>query len=178
MYKRQILVGATGRQNKSIKKQVSLEMTSNGVTLPIGLLVANNLPMSILIGCDILRPYKAIINLDSKVITLKTKEGIWTNKLIDTQGNSTSNAHYQAIVNHYYCADRPLNMPLYQEDNPELWLEKLEEIREFQRTKARGQITEAQAERLITVNNNYRHIFSNAPGKVKNYQCTIKFKAL
>ena len=43
-----ILVGATGRQNKSIKKQVSLEMTSNGVTIPIGLLVASNLPMSIL----------------------------------------------------------------------------------------------------------------------------------
>ena len=82
----------------------------------------------------------------------------------------------RAIVNHYYCADRKLNMPLYQEDNPELWLEKLEEIREFQRTKARGQISEAQAERLITVYNNYRHIFWNALGKVKNYQCTIKFK--
>ena len=57
-----------------------------------------------------------------------------------------------------------------------MWLEKLEEIREFQRTKARGQISEAQAERLITVYNNYRHIFSNAPGKVRNYQCAIKFK--
>ena len=85
-----ILVGATGRQNKSIKNQVSLEMTSNGITLPIGLLVANNLPMNILIGCDILRPYNAIIDLEGKIITLKTNEGIWTNSFIDTQGDSTN----------------------------------------------------------------------------------------
>ena len=151
-----ILVGATGRQNKSIKKQVSLEMTSNGVTIPVGLLVANNLPMSILIGCDILRPYNAVIDLEGKMITLKTNEGIWTNNLIDVQGDGTDNTPYQAIVNHYYCTNRPINMPLYQEENPELWLEKLEEIRDFQRTKARGLISETQAEQLIKLYNNYK----------------------
>ena len=57
-----------------------------------------------------------------------------------------------------------------------MWLEKLEEIRDFQKMKARGLISETQVEQLITVYNNYRHIFSNAPGKIKNYQCTIKFK--
>ena len=64
---------------------------------------------------DILRPYNAIIDLEGKIITLKTNEGIWTNKLIDTHGNSTSNAHHHAILNHYYCADRLLNMALYQD---------------------------------------------------------------
>ena len=67
-------------------------------------------------------------------------------------------------------------MPLYQEENPELWLEKLEEIRDFQRTKARGLVSEKQAEQLIKVYIKYRHIFSNAPGKARDYQCTIKFK--
>ena len=46
----------------------------------------------------------------------------------------------------------------------------------YKRQKARGQISEAQAEQLITVYNNYKHIFSNAPGKARDYQCTIKFK--
>ena len=47
-----ILLGATGRLNKTVRKQVMLELTSNGVTIPMIVLVANGLPFSILIGCD------------------------------------------------------------------------------------------------------------------------------
>lgn len=36
-----ILIGATGRQNKTIKRQVSLEVTSNNITIPKIFLVAN-----------------------------------------------------------------------------------------------------------------------------------------
>ena len=50
-----IIIGATGRQNKSVKKQVSLDLTNNNVTIPIGFLVATGLPFNVLIGCDILR---------------------------------------------------------------------------------------------------------------------------
>ena len=39
-----ILVGATGRQNKTVKKQVNLEVTSHGVKIPMIFLVANGLP--------------------------------------------------------------------------------------------------------------------------------------
>ena len=40
------IIGATGRQNKTIRKQVSLEITSQGVTIPLPFLVASGLPVS------------------------------------------------------------------------------------------------------------------------------------
>ena len=58
----------------------------------------------------------------------------------------------------------------------ELWLSKLEEIRNFQREGQDKQISVHQAEELINIYNRYRHIFSDAPGKVKDYQCMIRFK--
>ena len=64
----------------------------------------------------------------------------------------------------------------YEDDDPELWQSKLEEIREFQREKTYGQINKIQAENLIQIYNKYKHVFSNAPGKVKGYQCVINFK--
>ena len=48
-----ILIGATGRQNKTIRHQVQLEVSSNGKTIPMVFLVASGLPFTLLIGCDI-----------------------------------------------------------------------------------------------------------------------------
>ena len=47
-----VLIRATGRQNNTVRKQVLLELTTNGVTIPMIFLVAHGLPFSILIGCD------------------------------------------------------------------------------------------------------------------------------
>ena len=49
-----ILVGATGRQNKTVKKQVNLEVTSRGVKIPMIFLVANGLPFCSLIGLSLI----------------------------------------------------------------------------------------------------------------------------
>ena len=57
------IIGATGRQNKTVQKQVSLELESEGLTFTMSFLVASGLPFSILVGCDMLRQYSAIINL-------------------------------------------------------------------------------------------------------------------
>ena len=70
-----------------------------------------------------------------------------------------------------------LNNGIYDEtDNEELWQEKLEEIRTFQREKTNTQLTVQQAEQLIEVYNRYKHVFSNTPGKVRDYQCEIQFR--
>ena len=171
-----IIVGATGRQNKSVKKQMSLELTSNDVTIPIGFLVAHGLPFNILIGCDILIQHAAIIDLRRGVVTLTSEDGTWTADVIDTHKDNASNANCQVIGSHYCTTNRTLTIPQYEDDNPELWQDKLEEIREFQRTRTSNQVSEAQAEQLIRIYNKYQHNFSNAPGKVKDYQCTISFK--
>ena len=59
MYKRQpvnniVLIGATGRQNKTIRKQVSVNVVSRGIALDMVFLIATGLPFNILVGCDIL----------------------------------------------------------------------------------------------------------------------------
>ena len=79
-----ILIGATGRQNKSVKKQVTLEVTSQGVKIPMIFLIATGLPFRSLIGCDILRRYSAIIDLSLDKLTLKTSDTDW---IADIVGN-------------------------------------------------------------------------------------------
>ena len=90
VYKRQILtlpisniviVGATGRQNRTVRKQVQLELTSDGQTLTITFLVASGLPFQMLIGCDMLRQYSAIIDLSKSKLFLKTDDLQWTTDL-------------------------------------------------------------------------------------------------
>ena len=46
------IIGATGKQNKTIKKQVRLNVTNRGVGIPMEFLVAQELPFRILIRCD------------------------------------------------------------------------------------------------------------------------------
>ena len=79
------------------------------------------------------------------------------------------------IIQNYFCHDSP-TMILYEESDQELWSSKLEEIRTFQREGQDQRISMFQAEDLIDIYNRYRHVFSNAPGKVKDYQCKIEFK--
>ena len=43
------IIGATGKQNKTIRKQVSLNVTNSGIGIPMGFLVAKGLPFRILI---------------------------------------------------------------------------------------------------------------------------------
>ena len=61
-------------------------------------------------------------------------------------------------------------------EDEEIWSNKLEEIRQFQREVRDQPISAHQAEDLIKIYNQYRHIFSDAPGKVKDYQYQIIFK--
>ena len=77
-----ILIGATGRQNKTVRKQVSLELESKGVTINIICLVAIGLPFEILIGCDMLRKYSAIIDLSKEKVSLNSEGVMWTAELI------------------------------------------------------------------------------------------------
>ena len=78
-----ILIGATGRQNKTIRQQVQLDVSSNGKTIPMVFLVASGLPFTLLIGCDILRKYTAIINMDANTVVMKAEEVEWTANLTE-----------------------------------------------------------------------------------------------
>ena len=66
--------------------------------------------------------------------------------------------------------------PDSQVNNDILWHRKLEEIRQFRGTQDGNPLTEQEVERLIRIYNRYRHVFSDQPGKVRGYQCELKFK--
>ena len=45
-------------------------------------LIASNLPFNLLIGCDILRKYSAIIDMRQAIVSLKMDNIEWTAKLV------------------------------------------------------------------------------------------------
>ena len=46
----------------------------------------------------------------------------------------------------------------------------------YKRQKRDNSPNPDQIEMLIRIYNRYQHVFSDIPGKVKNYQCVLKFK--
>ena len=114
---------------------------------------------------------QAKVTLDSNCIT-------WTAKLIESESALSDRAVYNVreIRNHRW--HTPSDNVFYESDDDQLWREKIQEIYTFKHNKTNAQITDTQVETLIGIYNEYRHVFSDSPGKVKNYQCTIRFKAV
>ena len=171
-----ILMGATGRQNKSVKKQVSLEVTSRGVKIPMIFLIATGLPFRSLIGCDILRKHSAIIDLSRGKLTLNMSGTEWTADIIGSMEFPLERTvyHIQRMNNpRYQISSHELEYPT---TNDSLWEEKIREIRQFQSTNRTHSPSPDQLEMLINIYYQYRHVFSDLPGKVKNYQCVLNFK--
>ena len=57
-----------------------------------------------------------------------------------------------------------------------MWRNKIKEIQRFQQDRTGLNLTAEQVNKLISIYNKYKHVFSNMPGKVRNYQCKLKFK--
>ena len=157
VYKRQ----PTGRQNKTIKRQVSLAVTSNNETLPMIFLIAHGLPFDILIGCDILRKYSAVIDMRRARVSMKSENIEWIAELIGRKGVVTVNNIYniRTVTNSQdnIFEERTED----QSSNDSLWNKKLEEIRLFQGEQNGNSLTTQQVENLISIYNKYRHVFSD-----------------
>ena len=57
-----------------------------------------------------------------------------------------------------------------------MWQRKIEEIMEFQGRQAQETISVEEKYQLIEIYNRYRTVFSESPGKAKNFLCELKFK--
>ena len=57
-----------------------------------------------------------------------------------------------------------------------IWQEQIEEIIEFQNRQAPEIISVEQKQQLIKIYNKYKSVFSESPGKAKNFLCELKFK--
>ena len=145
-------------------------------TITMEFLVAHGLPFTMLIGCDMLRKYSAIIDMSRAKVTLDSNCINWTAKLIESESALSDRTVYnvQEVRNHRW--HMPSNNVFYESDDDQLWREKLQEVHTFKHDKTNAPITDTQVETLIGIYNEYRHVFSESPGKVENYQCTIRFK--
>ena len=139
-----VLIGATGRQNKTVRRQVMLELNSNGKTITMEFLVAHGLPFTMLIGCDMLRKYSAIIDMSRAKVTLDSNCINWTAKLIGSESTPSDRAIYniKEVKNHRWRT--PSDSVFYENDDDLLWREKLQEIRTFKKEKTNAQITDTQ----------------------------------
>ena len=55
-------------------------------------LIASNLPFNLLIGCDILRKYSAIIDIRQAIVSLKMDNIEWTAKLVENKNVPSCNS--------------------------------------------------------------------------------------
>ena len=162
-------------RNKTVRKQVSLELENKGVTVNIICLVVIGLPFELLIGCDLLRKYSAIIDLSKEKVSLNSEGVMWTAELIGSDGAPLNHTHHQVRELNFLKNDTQCRKIIYNMTNEDLWNSKLQEIREFKH-QGTDNFTAEQVEDLITIYKKYKHVFSEEPGKVKNYQCKIQFK--
>ena len=83
----------------------------------------------------------------------------------------------QNLNNTHHQRNSPLNKPvIYNHGGEDLWSVKIQEIRDFQCGSNNDKIPVHLADRLIRIYEKYKAVFSDEPGKVKNYQCKLEFK--
>ena len=90
-----VLLGATGRQNKTIRRQVSASVMSCGIAIDMEFLVASGLPFNILVGCDVLRRNSAIIDLRTETLSLFSNGHTWTANLVGSDQIVPDSIHQQ-----------------------------------------------------------------------------------
>ena len=168
-----VLIGATGRQNKTIRKQVSLNIASKGVVMNMVFLIATGLPFNILVGCDLLRRNSAIIDLSREKVSLFSEGVTWTADLVGSEIVLPSWIHQQLSEVNYIENKSPCTRIIYHNTEDDLWAQKIQEIRNFRCGGTKEKLTEKQINNLIQIYEKYRTVFSDEPGKIKNYQCKI-----
>ena len=116
-----ILVGATGRQNKTIRKQVSVNVISQGIAINMVFLIATGLPFNILVRWDVLRRNSAIIDLNKEKVSLFSEGITWTADLVGSETILPSSIHQQLRKINYIENNSLINQIVYNNTEEDLW---------------------------------------------------------
>ena len=109
-------------------------------------------------------------------VSLKSGEFEWTAELIENREAPPEHIIYYIWEGHNQREKMSINGEVRHSQEDTLWMEKIAEIKKFQTNSVDNILTDGQIEKLIQIYNRYKHVFSDTPGKVKNFQCEIKFK--
>lgn len=166
-----VIVGATGKLNKTIRKQTLIEVSSNGNSILMVFLVAKGLPFSALIGCDMLRRHSAVIDMGRGIVTLYHEQGEWSSEIV---GRKCATHYRQTFT---LVQNREENIGTFDESLASsiegLWNEKIKEIEDF---SIHVGLTRNQREELIRIYNKNKRVFSDLPGKARNFICKLEFR--
>ena len=151
-----ILLGATGRQNKTIRRQVSASVMSCGIAIEMEFLVASGLPFNILVGCDVLRRNSAIIDLRTEKLSLFTNGHTWTANLVGSDQVIPNNIHQQIRKINYIPPTSIIEQKIDDNANEDLWSQKIQEIRDFRSGITGEKLQQYQADKLIKIYEQYK----------------------
>ena len=123
-----------------------------------------------------LRRNSAIIDLRTETLSLFTNGHTWTVKLVGSDQVVPDSIHQQIRKINYIHPTSIIEQRIDDTSNEDLWSQKIQEIRDFWSGITGEKLTINQANKLINIYNKYKSVFSDEPGKVKNFQCTLQFR--
>lgn len=147
------LVSASGTKNKTVTKQVLLDVHFNkDLCIPIVFLIVRRLNLNILVGCDFLKQADVIINFKQELINIKCHNIAFCKK---------STIKYQNVF----------NIKVDKLSKEEEWVRQINNIKNTLLDDDKGKVNE-----LINIFNNNKEVFSDKPGLAKGYICKLKMK--
>ena len=167
-----VIIGATGRPNKTVRQQVMLEVSSEGNMIPMVFLVAQGLPFKAMLGCDTLRHHSAVIDMDRGKITLYHEQGEWSSEIIGRKCATHSRHSFTLIHDNRTEYKTPVEESAYTKDKA--WEKKLQEIYSFKATST-SEVTSEQKSQLVSIYNKYKKVFSDLPRQAKDFICELSF---
>ena len=125
---------------------------------------------------DRLRRNSAIIDLRTETLSLFANGHTWTANLVGSDQVVPDSIHQQIRKINYIHSTSIIEQRIDDTSNEDLWSQKIQEIRDFRSGITGEKLTFYQANKLINIYNKYKSVFSDEPGKVKNFQCTQQFR--
>lgn len=117
-----------------------------------------------------------MIDITKGIVVFCYKENLITCKIINKSTVITKqNIKLMNNIIKDICG-KPIEQIPTEQTEDELWQQKIEELMSFKSTSPDEQLTENQLQNLADIYQRYRHVFSEHPGKAKNFQCKLKFK--
>lgn len=156
------IIGANGKRNNSARKQIRMKVGCNNHLIQFTFIVCDHIEVDILVGCDNLKRYNAIIDLAKSTVKFENSEQTIA---VPMKWSKNTDTTIEGMIR--YQADT-------RDEEEHLWQEKLEEIQNFESNKM--EISLNQKQLLINIYNKHRQVFSSKPGKVKDYQCQLNIR--
>lgn len=138
---------AVGKKICKVSKQIFCACQIDPATIYANFVQVENLNEKGIIGADVLQQYSAQVNFNNRTVVWNIDKVIYTTSFTDTDPKTIT------------------------EDQQTHKIQLINNEEEDEQ-----QMNDQQKQRFTQLLENYKHIFSDNPGRIKGYQCQIKVK--